>query len=164
MEGDYCSIWIHPSNGGEETLKSYGWRHYGKPVIVFPKSHIKWIRERPLKIIYEDVLVEGKPVLVTHAPLDVLPDDMTYRSNWNPSHKGWLYEGYVGVCGHMIYPEAKRIDDLFYIDTACGHCGPLSAIKFPGNEIISVGEWTSEKDKDEVRRRSRSYPIQTLEL
>lgn len=152
-------VWLHPNNGGKQTLASY--RTEGGNVLI-PRSHAEWVARLPLSLKFPGVRVDGRPVVVTHAPLNRPVEELDVLSPWNAQHASWIYdapwqqEGLFGVCGHMMYPEPTRRGNVFSVDTGCGAGGALSAVKLPELETVSVGG--NDDIKEAIRNHSLSYP------
>lgn len=155
-------MWLLPNNGGRETLDSYARSDGG---YLIPREHAMWISRLPLYLKFPGVRVDGRMVVVTHAPLDRPYEELDHSSPWNAWHVPWMcdtpwqQEDIFNVCGHMMYPEPTRRENTFYVDTGCGiqDGGSLSAVKLPELETISVGG--SERVKEEIRLHSLNYPV-----
>lgn len=161
LSGQVDPDWTVPNNGGMATLHSYA-NPVEKSMARFPVEHARWVASLPLVLRFPEVRVEGREVVVTHAPLDGPVEELDYGSPWNPVHRSWVYdtpwqkEALFGVCGHMMYPEPTRRGNVFYIDTGCGAGGALCAVKLPELETMSVGG--DEDVREAIRRISLSYP------
>lgn len=126
--------WVDRRNGGKATMDSYT---EGDKLHV-PDSHVQWLKSLSKILSYSDMCVEGKPVIVTHAPFFSIEG---YGINtWNSRIVPSLYEDFVGVCGHLIFSKVERRGNLFLVDTgACLPDGRLSALKLPEGDTLSVG-------------------------
>lgn len=151
--------WLIPNNGGRETLASY--RTESGDVLI-PSEHGKWLAHLPLALKFPNVKVDGRSVVVTHAPLDYDAEKLDCGSPWNAHHMPWMYdapwqkENLFGVCGHMMYPEPVRKGNTFYVDTGCGAGGALSAVKLPELEVFSVG--VNSEVREAIGQICQNYP------
>lgn len=161
LSGEVDPNWTSPNNGGIHTLRSYATSEDPNKAR-FPVEHARWIASLPLVLRFPEVCVEGREVVVTHAPLCGPVEELDHGSPWNPVHRSWVYdrpwqrEDLFGVCGHMMHPEPIRRGNVFYVDTGCGAGGALSAVKLPELEVLQVGG--DDKIREAIREISRSYP------
>lgn len=162
LSGQVDPDWMCEQNGGMATLYSYI-GPTDRTIARFPVEHVRWVATLPLVLRFPEVRVEGREVVVTHAPLDGPVEELDHGSPWNPVHMPWIYntpwqkEDLFGICGHMMYPKPTRRVNVFYIDTGCGAGGALSAVKLPELEVVSVGG--SPEMADAIETLSFSYPV-----
>ena len=136
------SIWFHHSNGGHKTWEEICHLPHMREELT------KWLAGMPFQRTYPEVLVDGKPVVVTHAP-QVRADfgNMTKTDLWHPCHRRSAYKRHHGVCGHMMHPYPILTPHVSYVDTGAALGGPLTAVHFPSKARVSVGGWGGKEDE-----------------
>ena len=143
------AAWTMSNNGGSNTMASY-------PKDKKPLSHIQYIDKQPLSIELPNILVDGKKVIITHAPYS---HNGTEVDNWNAVHRDDPLPGWFNVCGHMIHVDPIQKGNIFYVDTGCGASGPLSAVHLPSLETVQAGQWKDTKLKEMWEEYSAKYPV-----
>lgn len=148
------------SNGGMDTLKSYGLitLQEGKPVVVSGakerleifKEDIRWMRSLPLYMELDTDHPSGKPVVVSHAPIatvwGIRYSDAMYKTFadmalWNrrePDEDAPIFN----IFGHTVTPYGVKVERHFVnVDTGCymarSGYGMLSAYCVETGEVVS---------------------------
>ena len=148
------------SNGGMDTLKSYGLitLQEGKPVVVSGakerleifKEDIRWMRSLPLYMELDTDHPSGKPVVVSHAPIatvwGIRYSDAMYKTFadmalWNrrePDEDAPIFN----IFGHTVTPYGVKVERHFVnVDTGCymAHSGygMLSAYCVETGKVVS---------------------------
>ncbi|MBX7057386.1 MAG: serine/threonine protein phosphatase [Leptospirales bacterium] len=139
--------WLHPANGGDATLRSYGLRP-GARLEELPASHRAFLQELEL-------YVEGEDWIAVHAGVrnngstamnEQLPEDLLWiREDWIRSESRWrgkkIYYGHTParyVLGLAQACEPIRGRRSVGLDTGCVYGGALSAMHLPDERLLQA--------------------------
>ena len=139
--------WTYWTNGGQQTLESYGFK-LDTPYESYPEEHRKFLEE--LKVYYED-----EDMIVVHAGLRIIGDSTLQKQNredllwirldWIRNEHRWdgkrVFYGHTPA--HYINgPQNLRLpikgQKSMGIDTGCVYGGFLTAINAKTDELVQV--------------------------
>ncbi len=123
------SLWLY-SNGGIETLKSYGfWNEGYRKSNVVDKIYddLCWMKQLPLYIVLELEHPSGKPVVVSHSNITSVwsqrNDQNSYERFKNvllrTRDQNCYCKDIINVYGHTPHSEPIRNGNCINLDTGC---------------------------------------------
>lgn len=126
------SMWLHPSNGGQQTRNSFGRD--------IPEKVLSWFKKLPVELIVEDYYFCHAPYTKTESK----HDKIWKYVNFNREHKV-SHPQFYGFCGHIHRLQEGLLSPRIYngyafIDTGCGCAkgAPLTAVEVHTKQIIQV--------------------------
>ncbi len=132
ISDSFLDNWM--SNGGAETLSSYGARHPSE----MPPAHVAWLSSRPLRLVSEGRLyVHAGIVPGVALPLQKDNDLIWIREpflSWEKDHEYFVVHGHTPTRSRKPDLRANRLN----IDTGAGWDGPLTAAVFVKGQIGPV--------------------------
>ncbi len=153
------NIWY--SNGGIETLRSYGLIRLvdGRPAKVedfeLPlqrfKADMKWMEKLPLYIELDIKHSSGKPVVISHAPLDTV---------WNLRHIDSMYTTFhrIATTNRRNPDEDAKIFNIF------GHTPVQDGVEIKAHYVnVDTGCYMGNESEIHGYKRLSAYCVQTGE-
>ena len=148
---DAARLWL--SQGGDETLHSYGARDVTSPAswrAHVPVGQLKWLNELPLAFETERYFVSHAGVKAGTSLAEQDDDDLV----WIRHDLGAGYDGFdkTIIHGHQVVPEVTLRPGRIAIDTGAYATGRLSAVRLEGDAAPTVLTATASETRRSTHR------------
>ena len=140
------ALWLHPSNGGATTLRSYGIEAEGRPAdevraearAAIPETHLAFLEGLTPYHVADDLLFVHAGIR-PGVPLERQSEDdlIWIREGFldDPRPHPWLV-----VHGHTPLPEPAHYGNRVDLDGGAAYGRPLAVAAFEGREVFLVDE------------------------